>query len=203
MSAVNGNDAAFAVLRRVRVQADTAPGPIDVPPFERQDFARRPPARGKREPDDVRQLARPLFAFAAVSVASSAAQMRSICHDRGSPAACCVPSTSGSAGNDQAAGLHREIERPPQRREFPIDLRRLRDLCRRDEGLPPRRREGQEADDGHVLVPGVNNLQTFGRWAFAELTDVYRMECAAGAIGSNFIEHLEMADEVAADGDPA
>jgi hypothetical protein len=27
---------------------------------------------------------------------------------------------------DQAAGLHREIERPPQRREFPIDLRRLR-----------------------------------------------------------------------------
>ena len=30
-------------------------------------------------------------------------------------------------------------------------------------------------------MPGVNNLQTFGRWAFAELTDVYQMECAAGA----------------------
>ena len=36
--------ASLAVLGRVRVQPDTAPGPIDVPPFERQDFARRPPA---------------------------------------------------------------------------------------------------------------------------------------------------------------
>ena len=25
-------------------------------------------------------------------------------------------------------------------------------------------------------VPGVNNLGTYGRWAFAELTDVYQME---------------------------
>ena len=25
-------------------------------------------------------------------------------------------------------------------------------------------------------VPGVNNLGTFGRWAFAELTDVYQMD---------------------------
>ena len=25
-------------------------------------------------------------------------------------------------------------------------------------------------------VPGVNNLGTFGRWAFAEFTDVYQME---------------------------
>ena len=25
-------------------------------------------------------------------------------------------------------------------------------------------------------VPGVNNLESFGRWAFAELTDVYAME---------------------------
>ena len=25
-------------------------------------------------------------------------------------------------------------------------------------------------------MPGVNNLKTFGRWAFAELTDVYQME---------------------------
>ena len=25
-------------------------------------------------------------------------------------------------------------------------------------------------------VPGVNNLGTFGRWAFAELTDVYEIE---------------------------
>ena len=25
-------------------------------------------------------------------------------------------------------------------------------------------------------VPGVNNLKTFGRWAFAEFTEVYRIE---------------------------
>jgi type III restriction enzyme len=25
-------------------------------------------------------------------------------------------------------------------------------------------------------VPGVNNLKTYGRWAFAEFTDVYAME---------------------------
>ncbi len=25
-------------------------------------------------------------------------------------------------------------------------------------------------------IPGVNNLQRFGRWAFAELTDVYQIE---------------------------
>ena len=25
-------------------------------------------------------------------------------------------------------------------------------------------------------VPGVNNLGVYGRWAFAELTDVYQME---------------------------
>jgi hypothetical protein len=41
-----GKRPSLAVLRRVRVQPNTAPGPIDVPPFERQDFARRAPARG-------------------------------------------------------------------------------------------------------------------------------------------------------------
>jgi type III restriction enzyme len=25
-------------------------------------------------------------------------------------------------------------------------------------------------------VPGVNNLKTYGRWAFAEFTDVFRMQ---------------------------
>ena len=25
-------------------------------------------------------------------------------------------------------------------------------------------------------IPGVNNLGTYGRWAFSELTDVYQME---------------------------
>ena len=29
---------------------------------------------------------------------------------------------------------------------------------------------------GTYWVPGVNNLESFGRWAFAELTDVYAME---------------------------
>ncbi|MCZ2108801.1 MAG: hypothetical protein LC118_04435 [Dehalococcoidia bacterium] len=30
-------------------------------------------------------------------------------------------------------------------------------------------------------VPGVNNLKAFGRWAFAELTDIYEMEADFGA----------------------
>jgi type III restriction enzyme len=32
------------------------------------------------------------------------------------------------------------------------------------------------ADDGHGPVPGVNHLGTFGRWAFAELTEIYQIE---------------------------
>jgi len=52
---------AFVVLRRVRVQSDAASVPIDVPPFERQHFGGGPPTRGECEPDDVRQLARPLL----------------------------------------------------------------------------------------------------------------------------------------------
>ena len=45
-------------------------------------------------------------------------------------------------------------------------------------------------------VPGVNNLKTYGRWAFAELTEVYRFE-------SDFAAQVEralnrMIDEVAA-----
>jgi type III restriction enzyme len=30
-------------------------------------------------------------------------------------------------------------------------------------------------------VPGVNNLQQYGRWAFVEFTDVYQMESDFGA----------------------
>lgn len=30
-------------------------------------------------------------------------------------------------------------------------------------------------------LPGVNNLKEYGRWAFAELTDVYGIEAAFGA----------------------
>jgi len=29
---------------------------------------------------------------------------------------------------------------------------------------------------GKVVVPGVNHLGTYGRWAFAELTEIYRIE---------------------------
>ena len=50
----------FAVFRRAGVQAHRARLPIDVPPFERQDFARRAPSGGEGEPHHVRQLARRL-----------------------------------------------------------------------------------------------------------------------------------------------
>ena len=30
-------------------------------------------------------------------------------------------------------------------------------------------------------VPGVNNLGTYGRWAFAEFTDVYAIEAEFGS----------------------
>ena len=39
-------------------------------------------------------------------------------------------------------------------------------------------------------VPGVNNLGTFGRWAFAELTDVYRMEADFEAEVAQAFERL-------------
>ena len=36
-------------------------------------------------------------------------------------------------------------------------------------------------------MPGVNNLGAYGRWAFAELTDVYQMEeDFAGALEARF-----------------
>lgn len=41
-------------------------------------------------------------------------------------------------------------------------------------------------------VPGVNNLRTFGRWAFAELTDVYQIEADFSArIAQEFDRMLE------------
>ena len=43
-------------------------------------------------------------------------------------------------------------------------------------------------------VPGVNNLGTFGRWAFAELTDVYAMEeDFEGALEAEFQALVEQA----------
>ena len=36
-------------------------------------------------------------------------------------------------------------------------------------------------------IPGVNNLRSYGRWKFAELTDVYQMEeDFEGALEANF-----------------
>jgi len=43
-------------------------------------------------------------------------------------------------------------------------------------------------------VPGVNHLNTFGRWAFAEFTDVYEIESDfAAKIASNFNKMIESA----------
>ena len=47
-------------------------------------------------------------------------------------------------------------------------------------------------------VPGVNNLGAYGRWAFAELTDVYTMEedferTSRGALKAQFHALVERA----------
>ena len=36
-------------------------------------------------------------------------------------------------------------------------------------------------------VPGVNALGTFGRWAFAEFTDVYEIEAGFGELVRSFL----------------
>jgi type III restriction enzyme len=44
-------------------------------------------------------------------------------------------------------------------------------------------------------VPGVNNLGTLGRWAFAELTEIYQIESDfAAKVESAFNEMIERAD---------
>jgi type III restriction enzyme len=41
-------------------------------------------------------------------------------------------------------------------------------------------------------VPGVNRLGTYGRWAFAEFTDVYRIESDFEAkVGSEFDKMID------------
>lgn len=45
---------------------------------------------------------------------------------------------------------------------------------------------GEDAKDKHSTmqtywVPGVNNLGTYGRWAFAEFTDVWQIEANLAA----------------------
>jgi len=47
-------------------------------------------------------------------------------------------------------------------------------------------------------VPGINNLRTYGRWAFAELTEVYQIESdLASRIESLFNEMIDQAVESA------
>jgi len=42
-------------------------------------------------------------------------------------------------------------------------------------------------------VPGVNHLETFGRWAFAEFTDIYEIEAGFKAkVESEFNKMIEM-----------
>jgi type III restriction enzyme len=38
-------------------------------------------------------------------------------------------------------------------------------------------------------VPGVNNLGAYGRWAFAELTDMYEIESAFASMIEKHLEH--------------
>jgi type III restriction enzyme len=46
-------------------------------------------------------------------------------------------------------------------------------------------------------VPGVNNLKTYGRWAFAEFRDVYQMEADLKAkIESEFNKMIEKAGQL-------
>lgn len=86
--------ARLAVLGRVRVQPDTAPCPVDIPPFQRQDFTGRPPAGGECEPDDVREGARRLAAVVAVLARfQRSADFLGLVPFEKSPAACCAPST--------------------------------------------------------------------------------------------------------------
>lgn len=47
-------------------------------------------------------------------------------------------------------------------------------------------------------VPGVNNLGTYGRWAFAEMIDVYQIEAdLASRVDSLFNQMIEQAIESA------
>src|SRR5579862_6659671 len=43
-------------------------------------------------------------------------------------------------------------------------------------------------------VPGVNNLGTFGRWAFAEFTEVFEIEAALGKLIDGFVAKKELED---------
>ncbi|MDA7645122.1 hypothetical protein N8642_02065 [bacterium] len=65
------------------------------------------------------------------------------------------------------------------------------------------RRENEKAKQNTMRtywVPGVNNLKTYGRWAFAEFTEVYGMDEELEDIITKGVD--EMIDEVTAVEDP-
>ena len=60
---------------------------------------------------------------------------------------------------------------------------------------------GEDAKDNKATmetywIPGINNLHTYGRWAFAEFTDVWGME-------SDFRQKVEAEFETAWRGQPS
>jgi type III restriction enzyme len=44
-----------------------------------------------------------------------------------------------------------------------------------------------------LWVPGVNNLGTYGRWAFAEFIDIYEIEAAFAKLIGAFIDAFQLA----------
>ncbi|MHB8392795.1 MAG: hypothetical protein ACYDBH_25000, partial [Acidobacteriaceae bacterium] len=76
-------------------------------------------------------------------------------------------------GADQAWVLVAEREKEGS---YSVMLFKGHYTSRRDQGLPPRGREGKEIHDGELLGPRRENLKTYGRWAVAEFTDVFEME---------------------------
>ena len=44
-----------------------------------------------------------------------------------------------------------------------------------------------------LWVPGVNNLGTYGRWAFAEFIDIYEIEAAFAKLISTFTDAYQPA----------
>ena len=99
-----------------------------------------------------------------------------------------VPYRFGSRDAHVPARLHRAGRRRPRRR-------RPAAPDRRDQGLPGRGREGEEVDDGDLL--GARReppAATYGRWAFAEFTDVYQIEADFEAkVRSEFDKMIETA----------
>ena len=66
---------------------------------------------------------------------------------------------------------------------------------RRDQRLPARGREGEEIHHGHLLGARREPPRHYGRWAFAEFTEVYQIEADFKAkVESEFNKMIEAAD---------